>query len=93
MRKKRLTKSEKATLDKISGLQLTALMMLKERVEVLIKAAEATLATINDKGMNNHYSKHSDILRYAQEVWSASHRLGELKALVDDMEYAYGEKK
>ena len=92
MRKRRLTKSEKATLEKIHSMQMTTLFRLKERAEVLIKSSDDILKKVADNGINHHYSKNSDVLRYAQELWSACLRLGELKAMCNDLEYTYGKK-
>jgi len=92
MKKKKLTKSEKATLAKLHDNQNRALIRLKERTKVLIQASEDILKKIDEKGIDNHYSMNSDVLRYAQEVWSTSHRLGELRAMCDDLEYSYGKK-
>ena len=93
MKKRRLTKSEKATVSKIQGMQLAALTRLKERTELLIRTSEDIVKTIEAKGIDNHYSLNSDVLRYASEVWSTSIRLGELKAMLNDLEYIYGDKK
>jgi len=92
MKKKRLTKSEKVTLEKINGIQLRTLTLLKERANVLLKATQDVLDKVEQNGISNHYSKNSDVLRYAQELWSASYRLGELKSLHDDLIYSYGKK-
>ena len=92
MKKKKLTKTEKATIAKLDDQQLRALTTLRTRVEVLIKTATETLVKIDANGINNHYSQNSDILRYAQEVWAVSYRLGTLKAMRDDLIYSYGKK-
>ena len=60
---------------------------------MLISSAEEVLKKIDEKGIDNHYSTHSDVLRYAQEVWSASYRLGTLKAMHDDVVYCFGKEK
>ena len=90
MKKKRLTKSEKATVAKIDDIQIRALQRLRTRTEVLIKTAEELLTKIDTKGIDNHYSMNNDVLRYAQEVLSTSYRLGELKAMRNDLVYDYG---
>jgi len=94
MRKKRLTKSEKATLDKLNALQIRELVRLKCRAEMVIKTAGELVQKIDANGIDNHYSLHSDIMRYCQEVYTSSYRMGQLKALCDDLEYEYlGKKK
>jgi len=93
MRKKRLNKSEKATLEKLKELQLREIMQLKCRTEMVIKTANELLDKINSSGINNHYSIHSDIMRYCQQVYTSSYRLGQLKSMEDDLEYEYLGKK
>ena len=93
MKKRKLTKSEKATLDKISELQRREIMQLRSRTEMVIKAANELLDKINNAGTNNHYSIHSDVMRYSQQVYTSSYRLGQLKAMEDDLIYCYGIKK
>lgn len=95
MAKRKLTKSERATLDKIQTLQIRALKSLRSRVEVLRSSSDDILKKIDNVGIDNHYSTHSDVLRYASEVWSSSMRLGELKAMRDDLEleYEYSSRK
>ena len=92
MKKKRLTKSEKEALNKIEDIQLRTLINLKSRTEVLIKCAQETLKKVEEKGLDNYYSQNSDVLRYAQEVWSSSYRLGILKAMHDDIVYTFGKE-
>ena len=89
MKKKRLNKSEKATLDKLNELQLREIMQLKNRTEMVIKTASELLDKINSLGINNHYSIHSDIMRYCQQVYTSSYRLGQLKSMCDDLVYEY----
>ena len=93
MKKKRLSKSEKATLEKLNELQLREIMRLKCRTEMVIKVANELLNKINSSGINNHYSMHNDIMEYCQEVYTSSYRMGQLKAMCDDLEYEYGIKK
>jgi hypothetical protein len=94
MRKKRLTKSEKATLDKLNALQVRELMRLKCRAEMVIKTMTDLVHKVDSTGIDNHYSLHSDVLRYCQEVYSSSYRMGQLKSMCDDLEYEYlGKKK
>jgi hypothetical protein len=94
MRKKRLTKSEKATLERLNALQVNELMRLKSRAEMVIKTTSELIQKIDTTGIDNHYSQNSDILRYCQEVYSSSYRMGQLKAMCDDLEYEYlGKKK
>jgi len=93
MAKRKLSKSEKVTLDKIQTLQIRALKSLRSRAVMLRSSSDDILKKIDNVGIDNHYSVHSDVLRYASEVWSSSMRLGELKAMRDDLEYEYGPKK
>jgi hypothetical protein len=93
MRKKRLTKSEKATMDKLNSLQIRELTRLKCRAEMVIKTATELVQKIDTTGINNHYSLHSDIMRYCQELYTSSYRMGQLKAMCDDLEYEYFGKK
>jgi hypothetical protein len=93
MRKKRLNKSEKATLEKLNELQLREIMQLKCRTQMVIKTATELLNKIDSSGINNHYSMHSDIMRYCEQVYTSSYRLGQLKAMCDDLEYEYRGKK
>ena len=93
MAKRKLSKSEKVTLDKIQTLQIRALKSLRSRAVMLRSSSDDILKKIDNVGIDNHYSVHSDVLRYASEVWSSSMRLGELKAMCDDLEYEYGPKK
>ena len=90
MRKKKLTKSEKRTLEKLNAVQVREMMNLKSRATVLLQATEEILSKIENSGINNHYSLHSDVARYANQVYLSSMRLGQLKALCDDLEYEYG---
>jgi hypothetical protein len=93
MTKRKLSKSERVTLDKIQTLQLRALKALKSKAELLRSSSDDILKKINNVGIDNHYSVHSDVLRYASDVWASSMRLGELKAMRNDLEYEYGFKK
>ena len=93
MRKKRLNKSEKATLDKLHELQLREIMQLKSRTTMVIKTANELLSKIESSGINNLYSIHSDIMRFCQQVYTSSYRLGQLKSMCDDLEYEYRGKK
>ena len=93
MARRRLTKSEKETIEKIQTIQLRTLTELRSRAQVLYSSTEQIIKKINEVGIDNHYSIHSDVLRYASEVWAASLRLGELKTLRNDLEYTYSIKK
>jgi len=87
--KKRLNKYEKNLLENIRGVQLRSLARLKERALLLQKSAEETIKKIESQGTNNYYSVNHDCLRYAQEVWATSLRLGELKKMEDDLRGAF----
>ena len=83
--KKRLNKNEKKVLENIRNVQLRALVRLKERAQLLQRTAEETIKKIESKGIDNYYSSNHDCLKYAQQLWSTSLRLGELKRLEDDI--------
>ena len=87
--KKRLNKYEKRLLENIRSVQLRSLARLKERAMLLQKSAEGTIKKIESEGTKNYYSVNHDCLRYAQEVWATSLRLGELKRLEDDLRKSF----
>jgi hypothetical protein len=51
MKKKRLTKSEKKTIEKIQALRGRALQALRDRVQFLIKRSEELVSKIDDSGL------------------------------------------
>ena len=94
--KKRLNKYEKNLLEDIRSSQLRSLARLKERALLLQESAEETIKKIESEGIKNYYSINHDCLRYAQEVWATSLRLGEMKRLEDDLRGTFtslGKKK
>ena len=83
--KKRLNKYEKKLIDDIQATQLRSLARIRERLLLLQESANATLKKIDAEGIRGHYSVNHDCMRFAQEVWRESLRLGEIKRLEDDL--------
>jgi uncharacterized protein YicC (UPF0701 family) len=87
MKKKRLTKSEKKTIEKIQALRGRALQALRDRVQFLIKRSEELVSKIDDSGLATNYSVSSDLMRIAEDIYRLEMRLGELGLIRTDIEY------
>ena len=86
MAKKRLTKSEKKTVEALKAKRTRALVSLKGRTEFLIKRSEELISKINLSGVDSYYSISSDIFRIAEDVYRLEMQLSVLKAMQSDLE-------
>ena len=65
--------------------QMHYLSMLKINIASMNKALKLLEDKIENEGINGYYSCNHDALRYAQQIWKASHALGELRAFKEEI--------
>ena len=87
--KKRLNKSEKKVIEKLSDDQLNTLNSLRGRVKLMKDRIEELENKINSEGIATNYSSSSDILRIAQEIYVMELRLSSLKLMQIDIEFSF----
>jgi hypothetical protein len=87
--KKKLNKYEKKLIENIQAIQLRSLSRIKERAQLLQESVAGTIKKIESEGINGYYSVNHDCMRFAQEVWKESLRLGELKRLEDNLKETF----
>jgi hypothetical protein len=61
--------------------QMATLKNLESRIKSLQEQLKLLQKKISKDGVNGYYSFNSDCMRLSSEVWSACHRLGELKKI------------
>ncbi len=87
--KKRLNKSEKKVIEKLTDDQLNTLNSLRGRVKLMKDRIGELENKINSEGIATNYSSSSDILRIAQEIYAMELRLSSLKLTQMDMEFSF----
>lgn len=87
--KKRLNKSEKKVIERLTDDQLNVLNSLRGRVKLMKDRIGELENKINSEGIATNYSSSSDILRIAQEIYAMELRLSSLKLMQMDMEFSF----
>ena len=87
MKKKRLTKQEKAFIEKLRGQQVRTLMRLKSALKLASDKTDELKSKIESSGIETNYSSSSDLLEIAERVYRFELRLSELKQIECDVIY------
>tara|TARA_Y100000034_G_scaffold129458_1_gene185932 strand:+ start:470 stop:778 length:309 start_codon:yes stop_codon:yes gene_type:complete len=92
-RKKKEDIVKEKVINDVVSLQERALVKMRDSSVSLHKSVADLMIKIDYKGTSGYYSVDSDILKYAESIWSSSLRLAELKRLEDDLKGTFHPKR
>lgn len=93
MKKKKLTKLQKAFVEDIRDRRGRTLMSLKVSLKLMRDKLDELEAKVNNEGTRANYSQHSDVMDAAKKIYTQELTLATLMAVETEMIYGNQLKK